>query len=82
MLVARVVVTDVLLVSLVLLRLEVTDVLLGPLVLVRVVLLLSLVLVNVDVLRRMQDNDAAAHHVVLYSCLLWSRMCCSSPWCC
>ena len=67
-------VTDVLLVSLVLLRLVVTDVLLGSLVLVRVVLLVSLELVSVDVLRRVQNKDAATHHVVRWSRILWSRM--------
>ena len=76
-----VVVTDVLLVSLVLLRLVVTDVLLGSLVLVSVALLISLVLVSVAALRREQNKDAATH-VERWSRVLWSWMCCKSHWCC
>ena len=68
--------TDVLLGPLAPLRLVVTDVLLGSLVLVSVVLLISLGLVSVGVLRRVQSKDAATHHVVCWSHVLWSRMCC------
>ena len=65
----------------------VIDVLLVSLVLHRVMLLVANrlllpSLVSVDILRRVQNKDAATHHVVRWSRLLWSRMFCWAHWCC